>query len=211
MVKYLITSFSNTGAAALKSLLALGEKDVIVGARNVKESSAKILAAGAKRVVELDLEKPETLVTALKGDEASVTPQLLTRPLPGCPPSRRSSSTWSICFQNNILGRYIKSLFFWAGVSRHQVQRSCSPSHDAPCSSAGVDRALLSVGMPNELDKMIECAKNFVAAAKVPSSSTSPSDALSIRDLLLAGEPSEARGAHLCHRCQSERSWSRRH
>jgi len=68
----LITAFSNTGQATLKHLLALGATDVTVGARNVAENKAKILAAGAKNVVELDLEKQETCVSAMKGIDRAV-------------------------------------------------------------------------------------------------------------------------------------------
>jgi len=69
-VKYLITSGNaKTGRATLEGLKALGEKDIVVGARDPAKSEAELKAAGASHVVELDLDKPDTIAKALVGVE----------------------------------------------------------------------------------------------------------------------------------------------
>jgi len=74
MVRYLITSFSKTGCAALSALRAVGEKDIVVGARNVAAAKDNIIGAGASHVVELDLDKVDSIKAALHGvDRALLT------------------------------------------------------------------------------------------------------------------------------------------
>jgi len=73
MVRILITSGnSKIGFRALQALAALGEKDVVVGARDVAASEKKLKAAGAKDVVYVDLAKKESLAAAFKGVERAV-------------------------------------------------------------------------------------------------------------------------------------------
>jgi len=73
MVRILITSGnSNTGFNTLKALKALGETDIVVGARDVSKSEKKLKEAGASQVVELDLAKPETLLRAFQGVERAL-------------------------------------------------------------------------------------------------------------------------------------------
>jgi len=69
MVRYLITSGAKTGLATVKALKAQGENDIVVGARDPAKSSEALKAAGASKVVELDLTKPETIIKALEGVE----------------------------------------------------------------------------------------------------------------------------------------------
>jgi len=69
-VKYLITfGNSRVGRAALKVLRDLGETDIVVGARDPAKSEQELKAAGASVVVELDLDKKETVEKALEGVE----------------------------------------------------------------------------------------------------------------------------------------------
>jgi len=67
-VRILITSGNSTvGNEVLHSLVALGEKDIVVGTRDVEKSKANLLAAGAREVVHLDLYKTETIQKAMTG------------------------------------------------------------------------------------------------------------------------------------------------
>jgi len=73
MVRYLITSGNSTvGSQVLRSLAALGEKDIVVGTRDVEKSKKDLLAAGASEVVHIDLYKIETLEKALAGVERAL-------------------------------------------------------------------------------------------------------------------------------------------
>jgi len=67
-VRYLITSGnSNVGDHVIRALVALGEKDIVAGTRDVEKSKAQLLAAGAREVVHIDLYKAETLQSAMAG------------------------------------------------------------------------------------------------------------------------------------------------
>jgi len=68
MVRYLVTSGnSNVGFEVIRSLAALGEKDIVAGARDVEKSKKELIEAGAREVVHLDLYKTETIEKALAG------------------------------------------------------------------------------------------------------------------------------------------------
>jgi len=70
MVKYLITSGnSQTGRTTIVALKALGEHDIVAGARQPAKSEQDLKSAGASEVVEFDFTKPETVEKALKGVE----------------------------------------------------------------------------------------------------------------------------------------------
>jgi len=70
MVRYLVT-FGNghTGKATITALRALGETDIVAGARDPVASEASLKAAGASQVVEFNFSKPETITSALQGVE----------------------------------------------------------------------------------------------------------------------------------------------
>jgi uncharacterized protein YbjT (DUF2867 family) len=68
MVRYLITSGNSAvGKSVIKALVALGEKDIVAGARDVEKSRAELNAAGASEVVHLDLYNVDSLKAAFKG------------------------------------------------------------------------------------------------------------------------------------------------
>jgi len=71
--RILITSGNaNVGFETLKALAALGEKNILVGARDVAKSEQKLKQAGALDVVELDLENAQSVKNAFKGVERAL-------------------------------------------------------------------------------------------------------------------------------------------
>jgi NAD(P)H dehydrogenase (quinone) len=68
MTKYLITSGnSKVGKATIHALKALGEANIVVGARDPVKSEVELKKVGASSVVELDFNKPETVAKAMEG------------------------------------------------------------------------------------------------------------------------------------------------
>jgi len=72
-VRYLITSGNSAvGLSVIKALAALGEKNIVAGARDVEKSRAHLQAAGASEVVHLDLYNVDSLKAAFKGVERAL-------------------------------------------------------------------------------------------------------------------------------------------